>query len=133
MAPAFSTRSANTQCQPATQSFIALTPPNVKGQPGLKSNRSLIAEGTPCNGPVAAPDITACSAALAAFRASSKPSKTKALRLGLRRSMRAMQGVHDLYGRQQAAADVIRDRRRAHVGELVSGHCNPPKLVAASL
>src|SRR5262249_40545182 len=49
IAPAFSMRSANMQCQSATQFRIALTPPNVNGQPGLKSKRSLMAEGTPCS------------------------------------------------------------------------------------
>jgi hypothetical protein len=78
------------QCQSATQFRIALTPPKVNGQPGLKSKRSLIAEGTPWSGPTAAPDMIACSAAFASRRASSKPLKTKALRLGLRRSIRAM-------------------------------------------
>ena len=48
-------------------------PPSVLIQPGLKSNRSLIAVGTPCSAPRAAPDISACSAALAADLASSNP------------------------------------------------------------
>ena len=84
-------RSAKTQCQLATQPLIALTPPKVNGQPGLKSKRSLIAEGTPCKGRKSAPDMTAASAAMASRRASSKPLNTNALRVGLRRSMRAMQ------------------------------------------
>ena len=90
MAPAFSTRSANGQYHWATQSFIARIPPKVNGHPGLKSNRSLIAVGTPCNGPSAAPPASAFSASFAALRASSNPLKTKALRLGLRLSMRVI-------------------------------------------
>src|SRR5258708_14829535 len=89
IAPALSMRSAKTQCQLATQSLIARTPPKVKGHPGLKSNRSLMAVGTPCRGPVAAPDMTEASAALASRRASAQPLNTKAFELGLRRSMRA--------------------------------------------
>ena len=68
----------------------ARTPPKVVGQPGLKSNRSLIAAGTPCSGGSSAPLITAASAFFASARAPSKSVKISALRLGLRVSIRAM-------------------------------------------
>ena len=61
-APAFSTRSAKTQRASTLKSFSARTPPNVAGQPGLKSNRSLMAVGNPCSGPSSAPERTASSA-----------------------------------------------------------------------
>ena len=45
-----------------TWSRSAGMPPNVHGQPGLKSKRSLIAVGTPCSGPSSSPAVTARSA-----------------------------------------------------------------------
>ena len=90
IAPACSMRSANAQWKSATKSLSARTPPKVLFQPGLKSNRSFSAQGTPCRGPSSAPDISACSAARARALASSKPKWTKAFRLGLRASIRAM-------------------------------------------
>ena len=54
-----------------TWSRSAGMPPNVHGQPGLKSNRSLIAVGTPCSGPSSSPAVTARSASRAAARAPS--------------------------------------------------------------
>src|SRR5262245_782207 len=48
-APARSMRSAKRQWKLVTWFASARTPPNVAGQPGLKSNRSLIATGTPCS------------------------------------------------------------------------------------
>ena len=47
IAPARSIRSAQTHQKSGTKSLRARTPPNVEGQPGLKSNRSFIAVGTP--------------------------------------------------------------------------------------
>ena len=68
-------------------------PPKVEGQPGLKSNRSFIADGTPCSGPRVVPAVMAASAARALSMAWSKSVNTKALRLGLRFSMRSMVAV----------------------------------------
>src|SRR6266487_5200688 len=90
MAPAFSIRSAYVQKKSTTRFFRALTPPKVLTQPGLKSNKSFIAVGTPWRGPKAAPAISACSASLARLRASSNPRYTKAFRLVLRCSIRSM-------------------------------------------
>src|SRR6266576_6681346 len=73
-----------------TWSRSARIPPKVAGQPGLKSKRSFMAVGTPCSGPSVSPDVTAASAARALSIAWSKSVNTKALRLGLRRSMRWM-------------------------------------------
>src|SRR5215218_1232291 len=47
IAPARSMRSAHAHQKSGTNSLRARTPPNVDGQPGLKSNRSFIAVGTP--------------------------------------------------------------------------------------
>ncbi len=73
IAPAASIRSAHMQRASMTWSRSAGMPPSVAGQPGLKSNRSLIAVGTPCSGPSASPAASAASAARARSRASSKP------------------------------------------------------------
>ena len=51
MPPACSTRSAHTQYASITRSLSARIPPIVLIQPGLKSNRSFIAAGTPCSRP----------------------------------------------------------------------------------
>ena len=90
IAPARSIRSAQMQLKSNTCSRSAGMPPYVAGQPGLKSNRSLIAVGTPCSGPSGAPEATAASASRARARASSNAWCTKALRLGSRSSMRAI-------------------------------------------
>jgi len=71
-------------------SLRALTPPKVAGQPGVKSNRSLIAVGTPCSTPSSTPDPSACSASRARCRASSKPRYTKAFRCWFLSSIRSM-------------------------------------------
>src|SRR3954447_12674181 len=90
IAPACSARSANAQYVSSLKSRSAGMPPNVAGHPGLKSNRSLIAAGTPCNRPTASPLSNAPSASSAAARASSKPRYTSAFKLGLRASMRSI-------------------------------------------
>ena len=89
IAPARSIRSAQMQLTSSVLSRSAGMPPNVAGQPGLKSNRSLIAVGTPCSGPSGAPEATAASASRARARDSSKARCTNALRLGSRSSIRA--------------------------------------------
>src|SRR4029077_12340095 len=74
--------------------FLSLRiPPKVDGQPGLKSNRSFIAVGTPWSGPRVASDATAASAARALSMAWSKSVNTKAFRLGFRCSMRRIVAV----------------------------------------
>jgi len=70
--PRLSIRSAKTQEAFTVKFFSARMPPKVAGQPGLKSNRSLIATGTPCRGPKGSPASTAFSASRARARASSK-------------------------------------------------------------
>ena len=55
----------------------------------LVAVRSLKAIGTPCNGPISSPVITACSAATAFSRASSGQVRQKALIVGSTSSMRA--------------------------------------------
>src|SRR5918911_801956 len=114
-APAASIRSAYVQWAGTLKSLSARIPPNVAGHPGLKSNRSLIAVGTPCRGPSAAPDVTARSALRACSRASSNAVKTSAFRLGFRASMRAMTASTTSTGersrrRMRAASSVARLR-----------------------
>ena len=84
IAPAASARSAKAQKISGLKSRSARMPPNVAGQPGLTSNRSLIAAGTPCSSPSSPPPVTARSASRAASRAPSKSRYTSALRPGLR-------------------------------------------------
>jgi hypothetical protein len=90
IAPARWIRSANAQETSRLKSLSARTPPKVAGQPGWKSNRSLIAVGTPCSTPSSAPDTSACSASRARWRASSNPEYTNAFRLRFLASIRSM-------------------------------------------
>jgi hypothetical protein len=90
IAPACWIRSANAQEMSRVKSLSARMPPKVAGQPGWKSNRSLIAVGTPWSTPSSAPDTNACSASRARWRASSNRKHTKAFRLGFRASTRSM-------------------------------------------
>jgi hypothetical protein len=89
IAPARWIRSANAQEMSRVKSLSARMPPKVAGQPGWKSNRSLIAVGTPCSTPSSVPDTNACSASRARWRASSKPRQTRAFRLGFLASIRS--------------------------------------------
>src|SRR2546429_9987210 len=82
IAPARSIRSEYGQYASMTWSRSVRIPPKVDGQPGLKSNRSFIAVGTPCRGPRVAPEVTADSAARALSMAWPESGNTKAVRLG---------------------------------------------------
>ncbi len=90
IAPAASMRWAQMHVASTVWSCSRAIPPSVAGQPGLKSNRSLIAVGTPCSAPTGSPAASAASAARAAARASSKARKVNAVSDGSRASMRAI-------------------------------------------
>src|SRR5918911_4152341 len=65
IAPARSIRSAHAHQKSGRKSFSARTPPKLDGQPGLKSNRSFIAVGTPWRGPSSSPEVSVRSASRA--------------------------------------------------------------------
>src|SRR6202165_5141211 len=85
-----------------------------------------MAAGTPCSGPRAAPVARAASAARALSRACPKSRWTKALRLGLRRSMRSMVEVISSTGdsscwRMRRASSAADDQAVSSVMSLVYG------------
>ena len=88
IAPAASMRSTHEQLKSIVRSWSAGMPPNVDGQPGLKSKRSFIAVGTPCSGPIGPPLMSVLSAARARSSASSIARWTNAFSVGLRASIR---------------------------------------------
>ncbi len=124
IAPSRSTRSTNTQRASMTVPASARTPPNVDGQPGLKSNRSFIAVGTPCSGPSSTPSITSRWARRARSRASSNPRWTNAPMSGSRCSMRSMvasmTSTGDSCRLRMRSASSVTDRYASSSGSVVT-------------
>src|SRR6267143_1596596 len=87
MPPAFRSRGMNAASASGTRCSKMNEPPIVRTP--LVKIRSLIEYGTPCSGPSAAPEVTACSASRAAASACSAVSVQNALTIGFTRSIRS--------------------------------------------